>query len=113
MSSGLETLCGQSYGAQQYHMLGIYLQRSWIVLMGVSFFLVPIYIFATPIFKAIGQETEITEVTGIGALWWLPIHFSYLFSFTCQMFLQAQSNNKVIVWFAVIAIAVHVGLCSG
>ncbi|KAF3327033.1 Protein TRANSPARENT TESTA 12 [Carex littledalei] len=28
MTSALETLCGQAYGAKQYHMLGIYLQRS-------------------------------------------------------------------------------------
>ncbi|KAF3446980.1 hypothetical protein FNV43_RR12160 [Rhamnella rubrinervis] len=32
MASVLETLCGQSYGAKQYHMLGIYMQRSCIVL---------------------------------------------------------------------------------
>ncbi|OIT21517.1 protein detoxification 24 [Nicotiana attenuata] len=31
MSSATETLCGQAYGAGQYHMMGIYLQRSWIV----------------------------------------------------------------------------------
>ncbi|CAI0385055.1 unnamed protein product [Linum tenue] len=33
MASALETLCGQSFGAKQYHMLGVYLQRSWIVLI--------------------------------------------------------------------------------
>ncbi|CAN1246061.1 Protein DETOXIFICATION 21 [Linum grandiflorum] len=32
MASALETLCGQSFGAKQYHMLGVYLQRSWLVL---------------------------------------------------------------------------------
>ncbi|KAL1825006.1 hypothetical protein ACET3Z_011784 [Daucus carota] len=28
MSSATETLCGQAFGAGQYHMMGIYLQRS-------------------------------------------------------------------------------------
>ncbi|CAN1264605.1 Protein DETOXIFICATION 34 [Linum perenne] len=32
MGSALETLCGQAFGAGQVHMLGIYLQRSWIIL---------------------------------------------------------------------------------
>ncbi|CAN1288533.1 Protein DETOXIFICATION 27 [Linum perenne] len=32
MASALETLCGQAYGAKKYYMLGVYLQRSWIVL---------------------------------------------------------------------------------
>ncbi|KAK2992074.1 hypothetical protein RJ640_023457 [Escallonia rubra] len=27
MASALETLCGQAYGAKQYHMLGVYMQR--------------------------------------------------------------------------------------
>ncbi|GLT81407.1 hypothetical protein SLA2020_527960 [Shorea laevis] len=31
ISSAVETLCGQAYGAGHYHMMGIYLQRSWIV----------------------------------------------------------------------------------
>ncbi|XP_057492685.1 protein DETOXIFICATION 27-like isoform X2 [Actinidia eriantha] len=32
MASALGTLCGQAFGAKKHHMLGIYLQRSWIVL---------------------------------------------------------------------------------
>ncbi|KAI4366553.1 hypothetical protein MLD38_022416 [Melastoma candidum] len=31
MASALETLCGQAFGAKRYHMLGIYMQRSWIL----------------------------------------------------------------------------------
>ncbi|XP_052487465.1 protein DETOXIFICATION 27-like isoform X1 [Gossypium raimondii] len=33
MASALETLCGQAFGAKQYHMFGLYMQRSWIVLL--------------------------------------------------------------------------------
>ena len=32
MGSVVETLCGQAYGAQKYDMLGIYLQRSAVLL---------------------------------------------------------------------------------
>ncbi|XP_019087346.1 PREDICTED: protein DETOXIFICATION 35-like [Camelina sativa] len=32
MGSALETLCGQAYGAGQVNMLGVYMQRSWIIL---------------------------------------------------------------------------------
>lgn len=44
MASALETLCGQAYGAKQYHMLGIYMQRSWIVLFICSFLLIPMFV---------------------------------------------------------------------
>ncbi|CAN1232441.1 Protein DETOXIFICATION 40 [Linum perenne] len=32
MGSAVETLCGQAYGAQKYKMLGVYLQRSTVLL---------------------------------------------------------------------------------
>ncbi|KAJ4714514.1 Protein DETOXIFICATION [Melia azedarach] len=33
MASALETLCGQASAAKKYFMLGVYMQRSWIVLL--------------------------------------------------------------------------------
>ncbi|PON96732.1 Multi antimicrobial extrusion protein [Trema orientale] len=32
MGSALETFCGQAYGAKQYHMLGVDMQRAMLVL---------------------------------------------------------------------------------
>ncbi|KAA8516291.1 hypothetical protein F0562_016584 [Nyssa sinensis] len=52
MASALETLCGQAYGAGQYHMLGVYLQRSWIILFICSIFLLPVFIFTGPNFES-------------------------------------------------------------
>ncbi|KAK2397268.1 protein DETOXIFICATION [Trifolium repens] len=69
MSSALETLCGQAYGAKQYNMLGVYLQRSWIVLFLTTILLLPLFIFATPIFEALDQEKSIAQVGGTISLW--------------------------------------------
>ncbi|CAN1237266.1 Protein DETOXIFICATION 34 [Linum grandiflorum] len=33
MGSALETLCGQAFGAGQVHLLGVYMQRSWLILL--------------------------------------------------------------------------------
>ncbi|CAN8290227.1 unnamed protein product [Cochlearia groenlandica] len=110
MASALETLCGQAYGAQQNHMLGIYLQRSWIILTCCTICLMPIYIFSGPIFLALGQEEHIVRVAQIIALWVIPIIFSFIPSFTCQMFLQAQSKNKIIAYVAAVSLGVHLFL---
>lgn len=110
MASALETLCGQAYGAKQNHMLGIYLQRSWIVLTGCTICLTPVYIFSGPILLALGQEERIVRVARIIALWVIGINFSFIPSFTCQMFLQAQSKNKIIAYVAAVSLAVHVFL---
>ncbi|KAL0319819.1 UNVERIFIED_CONTAM: protein DETOXIFICATION 21 [Sesamum radiatum] len=85
MANGLETLCGQAYGARQYHMLGIYLQRSWLVSVIASTVLLPIFIFTTPILKAIGQADEIAEMAGTMALWLIPVIYSFIVSYTCQL----------------------------
>jgi MATE family multidrug resistance protein len=36
MASALDTLCGQAFGARQYHLLGIYKQRAMFLLTIVS-----------------------------------------------------------------------------
>ncbi|KAL8127579.1 protein DETOXIFICATION 21-like [Apium graveolens] len=110
MASGLETLCGQSCGAKQYEMLGVYLQRSWLILIICSIVLLPIFIFTTPILIALGQDESIAEVAGTVSLWLIPVIFSFIASFSCQMFLQAQSKNLIIAYLAAFSLAIHVFL---
>nr|QBM79462.1 MATE32 [Rehmannia glutinosa] len=110
VASGLETLCGQAYGAKQYHMLGIYLQRSWIVLVVTSTLLLPVYIFAAPILKALGQDEAIAEMAANIALWFVPVIYSFAVSFSCQMYLQAQSKNMIITYLAAFSLSIHVFL---
>ncbi|KAL3841102.1 hypothetical protein ACJIZ3_025693 [Penstemon smallii] len=109
-ASGLETLCGQAYGANQQHMLGVYLQRSWIVLIVLTTLLLPIYIFAAPILIALGQDEVIAQEAGVIALWFIPIIYSFFLSFSCQMFLQAQSKNMIITYLAAFTLGIHVFL---
>ncbi|KAM1108983.1 hypothetical protein PS2_008446 [Malus domestica] len=111
MASALETLCGQSYGAKQYNMLGIHLQRSWIVLFVSTCLLIPLFIFTTPIFEALGQAENISEIAGHISLWVIPVLFAFVVSFTCQMYLQAQSKNMIIAYVSAISIGIHIFLC--
>ncbi|KAJ3681015.1 hypothetical protein LUZ60_015504 [Juncus effusus] len=110
MASALETLCGQSYGAKQYHMLGIYLQRSWIILFACSVLLLPFFVFTTPLLIFLGQDAEIARVAGVISLWFIPVMFSYVWTFTLQMYLQAQSKNVIITYLAMLNLALHLFL---
>ncbi|GLJ41651.1 hypothetical protein SUGI_0862020 [Cryptomeria japonica] len=65
MGSALETLCGQAFGAGNIQMLGIYLQRSWLIVLCTAVLLSFIYIFATPILKLLGQEDDVADLAGI------------------------------------------------
>ncbi|KAK4599185.1 hypothetical protein RGQ29_009300 [Quercus rubra] len=108
MASALETLCGQAYGARQYHMLGIYLQRSWIVLFSCSILLLPLFLFATPILKLMGQTDAVAEQSGVVAMWLIPMHLSFPFQFTLQRFLQSQVKTWVLAYISGGALALHV-----
>ncbi|CAK7337223.1 unnamed protein product [Dovyalis caffra] len=108
MSSATETLCGQAFGAGHYHMLGIYLQRSWIVDSVAGTILLPLVIFAAPIFRILGQEEDIAIAAGNMSLWFIPFVYSLVFSLTTQMYLQAQLKNKVVSWFASFSFVLHI-----
>ncbi|KAF8377464.1 hypothetical protein HHK36_030842 [Tetracentron sinense] len=108
MGSALETLCGQAFGAGKLRMLGVYMQRSWIILVCTSLLLVPIYVFSPPILKLFGLTTEIADATGKFALWMLPQLFAYALNFPIQKFLQAQRKVMVMAWVSVVVLVLHV-----
>ncbi|CAI9782916.1 unnamed protein product [Fraxinus pennsylvanica] len=110
MSSATETLCGQAFGAKQYHMMGIFLQRSWLVDLITLTILLPVFLFATPIFKLLGEEESIAKSAGYISLWFIPIVYSMVFSMTIQMYLQAQQKNIVIAWLSIISFVMHIPL---
>jgi MATE family multidrug resistance protein len=91
MGSAVETLCGQAYGAQKYEMLGVYLQRSTVLLTLVGVLLSIIYIFSKPILIFLGQSPEIASAAAVFVYGLIPQIFAYAVNFPIQKFLQAQS----------------------
>ncbi|KNA22198.1 hypothetical protein SOVF_035990 [Spinacia oleracea] len=110
MGSALETLCGQAFGAGQVTMLGSYLQRSWIILFLSCFVQLPIYIFAGPLLKLIGQNHDIATLAGKFTILTIPQLFSLALNFPTQKFLQSQSKVNVMAWIGFFALVEHVML---
>ncbi|CAN0896268.1 Protein DETOXIFICATION 29 [Linum grandiflorum] len=107
MGSALETLCGQAYGAGQLDMLGVYMQRSWVILLATSALLSLMYIFAGPLLLLLGQAPSISRAAGIFSIWMLPQLFAYAINFPMAKFLQAQSKMMVMAGIAAAALALH------
>ncbi|CAK9156751.1 unnamed protein product [Ilex paraguariensis] len=110
MGSALETLCGQAFGAGQVDMLGVYMQRSWIILTVACFCILPLYIFSTPILKLLGQRHDIAELAGKFSLQVIPQMFSLAINFPTQKFLQAQSRVGILAWVGFVALIIHIGV---
>ncbi|XP_016454847.1 protein DETOXIFICATION 35-like [Nicotiana tabacum] len=107
MGSALETLCGQAFGAGQIHMLGVYTQRSMIILLFSTFILLPIYIFATPVLKLLGQEHDIAVLAGKFAMLTIPELYSLAITIPTSKFLQAQSKVCVLASIGFVALLLH------
>ncbi|XP_023904317.1 protein DETOXIFICATION 24 [Quercus suber] len=108
MSSATETLCGQAFGARQHHMMGIYLQRSWLINVVIATILLPVFIYSASIFKLLGEEDETSEVAGYISLWFIPILYYFAFGFSVQKYLQTQLKNKIVGWLSAITFVLHV-----
>ncbi|GLJ11088.1 hypothetical protein SUGI_0142630 [Cryptomeria japonica] len=77
MGSALETLCGQAYGAKQYHLLGIHVQRAILIHLCVSIRLAIVWACMGSILVAFGQDPLISFEAGKFARWLIPSLFAY------------------------------------
>ncbi|KAJ3677233.1 hypothetical protein LUZ60_002957 [Juncus effusus] len=91
MASAVETLCGQAYGAHKYDMLGIYLQRSIVLLVAIGVPLALIYVFSNPLLILLGESPQIAGAASIFVYGLIPQIFAYAVNFPIQKFMQAQS----------------------
>ncbi|CAN6459861.1 unnamed protein product [Victoria cruziana] len=107
MGSALETLCGQAFGAGKLNMLGVYMQRSWLILFCTALILTPVYVFSDHILKLIGVQDDIADLAGKFAIWMLPQLFAYAANFPIQKFLQAQQKVMAMAWVAAVVLVIH------
>ncbi|KAI5677277.1 hypothetical protein M9H77_08227 [Catharanthus roseus] len=111
MGSALETLCGQSYGAKEYHMLGIYTQRGMFVLLVLSIFLAVIWFYTGDILIAFGQDEEISTEAGKFNCAMIPGLFAYALLQCINRFLQTQNIVLPMMLSSGIAALFHILIC--
>ncbi|XP_038890578.1 protein DETOXIFICATION 16-like [Benincasa hispida] len=111
MGSALETFCGQSYGAKQYHMLGIHLQRAMVVVLLVSFPLAAVWFNAGDILRLLGQDSEIAAEAGHYARYMIPSIFAYAIQQCHVRFLQTQNNVLPMAVIAAATAVLHCFVC--
>ncbi|KAL2328345.1 hypothetical protein Fmac_021772 [Flemingia macrophylla] len=110
MGSAAETLCGQAYGARKYEMLGIYMQRSTVLLTLSGVFLTLIYVFSEPILIFMGESRRIAAAAALFVYGLIPQIFAYAANFPIQKFLQAQSIVAPSAYISAATLLVHVGV---
>ncbi|TVU00511.1 hypothetical protein EJB05_54059 [Eragrostis curvula] len=111
MASALETLCGQAYGANHYHKLGVQTYRAIVTLLVVCIPLTVLWVFMGKILLLIGQDPLIAQGAGRYIVWLIPGLFANAVLQPIIKFLQTQSLMFPLLWSSVATLAIHVPLC--
>ncbi|KAL6640347.1 hypothetical protein ACP70R_022196 [Stipagrostis hirtigluma subsp. patula] len=111
MACSLDTLCGQAFGAEQHHLLGVYKQRAMLVLALVSVPVAALWWCTGEILAWCGQDPEIAAGAGSYIRWMIPALFAYAMLQCHVRFLQTQSLVVPVMLSSGAAAVVHPAVC--
>ncbi|XP_073526298.1 uncharacterized protein [Phyllobates terribilis] len=111
MASGIETLCGQAYGAQQYQKLGT---KTYTAILSLTLSCFPISILWFNLHSLLiltGQDPLISHEARRYAICLIPSLFAFATLQPVVRFLQAQSLIMPMVLSSFLALTLHLPLC--
>ncbi|KAK9276932.1 hypothetical protein L1049_006470 [Liquidambar formosana] len=111
MASGLETLCGQAYGAKQYRKLGIQTHTAIFSLILVCLPLSLIWIYMAKILVFIGQDPLISLEAGKFTMCLVPALFAYAVLQPLVRYFQTQSLIIPMLISSCATLCFHIPLC--
>ncbi|KAF3431958.1 hypothetical protein FNV43_RR26694 [Rhamnella rubrinervis] len=111
MSSALETLCGQAYGAQQYKQVGIQTNTAIFSLVLVCFPLSLLWIYMGKLLIFLGQDPLISKEAGKFSLCLIPALFAYATLQPLVRYFQTQSLIVPLLVSSCVSFCSHIPLC--
>ncbi|KAI4373250.1 hypothetical protein MLD38_011395 [Melastoma candidum] len=111
LSSGLETLCGQSYGARQYHRFGTQIHTGVLSLVVSSLPLSLLWLYLERILTLVGQDPEISAEAGRFAVRLIPALYAYAVLQPLIRYYQTQSLVIPMVVSSCVTLIFHVIIC--
>ncbi|KAI3785233.1 hypothetical protein L1987_44348 [Smallanthus sonchifolius] len=111
MASALETLCGQAYGAHQYHKLGTYTYGAMISLILVCFPISILWVYIDKLLILLGQDPLISAEARKFSVWLIPTLFPYSILQLFIRYLLSQSLIFPMLWSSVAVLVLHVPVC--
>ncbi|CAM6050639.1 unnamed protein product [Sphagnum compactum] len=111
MGSGLETLCGQAYGAHQYESVGVYLQAAIFCMLLVCIPVAVLWFNMESLLLLMGQDQEISAMAGMYFGWLVPSLFGVAMLHPLLKFLQSQSVVLPMMLCSLFAVLFHIALC--
>ena len=111
MSTAMETLCGQGFGAKQYQKLGIQFQTALFSLLLVCLPVTLLWVNMGKLLLFLGQDPSIASEAGKYTLWLIPALFGYATLQPLVRFFLVQSLITPMLISSCITICFHIVIC--
>ncbi|XP_076960732.1 protein DETOXIFICATION 14-like [Bidens hawaiensis] len=111
MASALETLCGQAYGARQYHRVGAYTFGAMVSLLLVCFPISMLWVYIDKLLILLGQDPLISAEACKYSVWLIPTLFPYPVLQLLIRYLLSQSLIFPMLWSSVAVLVIHIPIC--
>ncbi|KAK7394182.1 hypothetical protein VNO78_14703 [Psophocarpus tetragonolobus] len=113
MAGALETLCGQTYGAEEFREIGNYTCCAIVTLLLVCLPISLLWIFVDKILLLFGQDPEISHVAHEYCICFIPALYGFAV-LQCQIrYFQTQSMIFPLVFSSIAVLCLHVPICWG
>ncbi|CAJ2643158.1 unnamed protein product [Trifolium pratense] len=110
LAMGMEPICGQAYGAKQWKILGLTLQKTTLLLLSISIPISCLWLNMKKILLFFGQDQEISSTAHTFILFSLPDLFFLSFLHPLRIYLRTQNITLPLTFCSAISIILHVPL---
>uniref|UniRef100_A0A0D9W8D9 Protein DETOXIFICATION n=1 Tax=Leersia perrieri TaxID=77586 RepID=A0A0D9W8D9_9ORYZ len=107
LAMGMEPICGQAFGAGNYALLGVTMQRTVFLLLAAAIPIGGLWVQMRPLLLFCGQDAGIAAVAEIYIFASLPDLVLQAFLHPMRIYLRTQSINLPLTVCAGLAIAIH------
>ncbi|XAR48464.1 hypothetical protein NMG60_11031289 [Bertholletia excelsa] len=110
LAMGMEPICGQAYGAKQWKLLGLTLQRTILLLLSTSIPISFLWLNMDRILLWCGQDEEISAAAQTFILFAIPDLFFLSLLHPLRIYLRTQSITLPLTYCSAISVLLHVPL---
>ncbi|XP_062159608.1 protein DETOXIFICATION 48 [Alnus glutinosa] len=108
LAMGMEPICGQAYGAEQWKLLGLTLQRTVLLLLSTSIPISFMWLNMKRILLWCGQDQQISSVAHTFILFSIPDLFFLSLLHPLRIYLRTQSVTLPLTYCSAISVLLHV-----
>ncbi|CAL9094700.1 unnamed protein product [Musa textilis] len=107
LAMGMEPICGQAFGARRYHLLGLALHRTVLLLLSVSLPIALLWCYIRPVLLLLGQEPALAAAASSYLHACLPDLILQSFLHPLRIYLRTQSITLPLTLCAGLAVGLH------